>query len=162
MNRFLEEVLTQQGQKIEIQLVDAAGHRVCLENVLPTITLFSGGHRHYVFDLRPTGADGRTVATFDELETRRHEAGLTSLMDFNTPLTSLDPSVEISISSEATLQKRLQVIEEWNHWDRPSWVLKWPVNRCLAPVESKRVTLEGPITHVDIVVSLPTDVANKD
>jgi len=147
----------QPDQKIEIQLVDAAGHRVCLGNVLPTITLFSDGHRRYVFDLRPTGADGLTVIGFNELETRRHELGLTHLMDYNTPLTALDPSVEISIPSESTLQKRLQVMEEWNHWDRPSWVLKWPVNGCLAPVEPKRVELSGPVTHVGIVVALPTD-----
>jgi hypothetical protein len=151
----------QPGQKIEIQLVDTAGHRVRLRNVLPTITFFSGGHRHYVFDLRPTEADGQSRIGFDELETRRRELGLTHLMDYNTPLTTLDPSVEISIPSETHLQKRLQVMEEWNHWDRPSWVLKWPVNGCLAPVESKRVTLEGPLTHVDIVISLPTDIANS-
>lgn len=145
----------QPGQAVEIQLVDGAGRRVRLGNVLPTITLFSGGHRHYVFDVRPTGADGRTLVRFDELETRRREAGLTSLMDFNTPLTALDPSVEISISSESELQKQVAAMEEWNHWTRPAWVLKWPVNGCLAPVQPKRVTLEGPLTRVDIVVSLP-------
>lgn len=145
----------QPGQAIEIQLVDSAGRRVRLENVLPTITFFSGGHRHYVFDLRPTGADGRTLVKYDELETRRCEKGLISLMDYNDPLTALDPSVEISISSESELQKRLKGMEEWNHWSRPAWVLKWPVNGCLAPVQPKRVTLEGSLTHVDVVVSLP-------
>ena len=121
----------QPGQAIEIQLVDSAARRVRLGNVLPTITFFSGGRRHYVFDLRPTGADGRTLVKYDELETRRREAGLTSLMDYNDPLTSLDPPVEISISAESELQKTLQAMEQWNHWSRPAWVLKWPANGCL-------------------------------
>lgn len=145
----------QPGQAIEIQLVDGAGRRVRLGNVLPTITFFNGEHRLYVFDLRPTGADGRTYVDFSELDTRRREAGLTSLMDFNVPLTALDLPVEISVSSELELRKTLNAIEKWDHWSRPAWVSKWPVNGCLGPVKPKRVTLEGTLTHVDMVVSLP-------
>ena len=145
----------QPGQAIEIQLVDESGRKVRLGNVLPRITFFGGGYRHYRFDLRPTESDGRIIVPYNELETRRHEKGLLSLMDYNAPLTGLDSDVEISISTESYLRERVQGMEEWNHWSRPAWVLKWPVNGCLAPVEPQRVTLEGPLTHVDMVVSLP-------
>ena len=131
----------QPGQKIEIQLADELGRRVRLANVLPTITFFLGGHRRYVFDLAPTGADGRTLVGFDELNTRRLEAGLTSLMDFNDSLTCLDAEVEISISSESELRERVRGMDEWNHWTRPTWILKWPVNGCLAAVEPKQAVL---------------------
>ena len=144
------------GQKIEIQLVDERGRAVRLGNVLPTITLFMGGRRRYVFDLRPTGPDGRVEVDYDELNIRRREEGLTCLMDFNDPLTALDPDVQISILSEAELHERVRGMEQWNHWTRPTWVLKWPVNGCLAPVQPKRVELNGPVTRVELVVSLPT------
>ena len=146
----------QPNQKIEIQLVDEQGRNVRLANVLPTITFFDKGHRYYVFDLRPTGPDGRTVADFSELDTRRSEAALTSLMDYNVPLTALDGTVQVSVSSESELRQQLVAMEKWNHWTRPAWVLRWPANGCLAPVQPKRVELNGPVTHVEITVSLPT------
>lgn len=145
----------QRGQAIEIQLVNGEGQRVRLANVLPIITMFSGGHRHYVFDLRPTGTDGRTTVDWDDLELHRREAGLTSLMDYNTPLTALDSFVEVSVPSESYLRDRAQWMEESDQLTRPAWVVRWPVNGCLSPVKPTRVTPEGPLTHVDILVSLP-------
>ncbi len=145
----------QPGQKIEVQLVDAAGRRVRLGNVLANITLYAGGHLCYAFDFRPTASGGNADVDFIELDTQRKENGLYSLMDYNTPLTACDPVVEISVPGEAQLRKRQQGIEEWNSRTIPAWLLKWPVNGCLAPVQPKRVTLEGSLTHVDIVVSLP-------
>lgn len=147
----------QPNQSIEIKLVDCQGRLVRLGNVLPRITFFNGGHRHYRFDIKPTQPDGRTLVDYDELETRRQEKRPTNLMDYNTPLTALDPFVEISIPSESELRQRVQGMEEWDHWSRPAWVLKWPRNGCLAPVEPKRVELREPITRVEIVISLPTD-----
>jgi len=147
----------QPHQTLEIQLVNGDGECVRLANILMAITLFSGGHRHYVFDLRPTSAMGQSIITFEDLDTRRREMGLTSLMDYNAPLTACDPTVEISILSELELQKRLQAINEWDAWSRPAWLLKWPANVCLAPIQPKSVILQGPLTPVDIAVRLPTD-----
>ncbi len=141
----------QPGQTIEIQLVDSSGRNIRLGNVLPMITLFSGGHRHYIFDLRPTGTDGRTLIKFSELEARRREEGLSSLMDYNVPITALDPPVEISIPSESYLQDRLRGMEEWDHWSRPAWVLKWPVNGCLAPVKPVTSPLRKGISSGDLI-----------
>lgn len=147
----------QPHQTLEIQLMDGDGRCVRLANILMTITLFSGGHRRYVFDLRPTSAMGQSAVKFEDLDTRRLEMGLTSLMDYNTPLTACDPTVEISIPSELELQRRLQAINEWDTWSRPAWLLKWPANACLAPIQPKSVLLESPFTRVDIAVRLPTD-----
>lgn len=147
----------QPNQRIEIQLVDGQGRQVRLANVLPTITFFDGEHRYYAFDLRPTGPDGRTIVDFNELNTRRSEAALTSLMDFNVPLTALGRKVEISIASESDLRERVVAMEEWDHWTRPAWLLKWPANGCLATVQPKLVELNGAVTRVEIAVSLPTD-----
>src|SRR6202043_4152502 len=103
-------------------------------------------------DIRPTSGQGLANVDYDELNTRRLESALTSLVENNTPLTEGDPTVEISIVSDAELQKRLQAINDWNLWSRPAWVLKWPANACLAPVRPKSVNLEGPLTHVDLAV----------
>ena len=149
------------GQAIEIQLVDERGRRVRLANVLLTVAFFEKCHRYYVFDLRPTGRDGRTSTSFTELDTRRLEAGLTSLMDFNVPLTELEGAVQISVPSEADLRQRLVAMEHWDHWARPAWVLKWPVNGVLAQVEPKRVELAGAVTRLEIPVSLPTDDSER-
>lgn len=148
----------QPGQRIEIQLVDDAGRPVRLGNVLMSITLYTGVHRRYVFDLRPTQQDGSTAVCFAELDTLRKEEGLYSLMDYNTPLTACDPVVEISVPSETELRKREEGIWQWNPRTVPVWLLKWPVNGCLAPVRPKRVTMEGTLTHIDIIVSLPMDI----
>ena len=145
----------QPGQAIEIQLVDSAGRLVRLGNVLAGITFFRGDYRRYNFDLRPTKLDGKILVDFDELEARRRELGLSSLMDYNDPLTRLDRCIEISLPSESQLQERLRAIEVWDHWCRPAWTLKWPVNGSLAAVPPVRATLDGPLTHVNIVVSLP-------
>jgi len=149
------------NQRIEIQLVDGQGSSIRLANVLPTITFFDKGHRFYVFDLRPTDSDGRTVVDFDEIDTRRSEAALTSLMDYNTLLTALDPTVQISIPSDADLQQRLVAMSEWNHWTRPAWILKWPLNACLPPVEPERIELHGPVTRVEIVVRQVARSSNR-
>src|ERR1700722_9112276 len=114
----------QPNQRIEIQLVDEQSSHIRLANVLPNITFFQKGKRYYVFDLTPTDCDGRTVVDFNELDHRRSEAALTSLMDYNTPLTALDPTVQISVPSEADLQQRLLGINEWNRLTRPGWIFK--------------------------------------
>ena len=145
------------GQKIEIQLVDEVGRRVRLRNILVTLTLFMGGHLRYTFDLKPTSADGRTTIDFEELNTRRLQSGLICLMDYNTPLTDCDSKVEISVLSEAGLQQRLQAINQWDSWSRPSWTLKWPANGCLGPVPPEQVTLQETLTRVDLAVSLPAE-----
>lgn len=145
----------QPGQKIEIQLLDDGGRRVRLANVLVNVTFYTSGHLRYVFDLRPTLPSGITGADFAELDTQRKENGLYSLMDYNTPLTACDQEVEASVPGEAQLRKRRQGIEEWNSRTVPSWLLKWPVNGCLGPVQPLRVSMVGPVTHVDLVVRLP-------
>ena len=147
----------QTNQRIEIQLVDDRGSHIRLANVLPTITFFDHGRRHYVFDLRPTDSEGRTVADFNEIDMRRREAALTSLMDYNTLLTALDPTAEISVPSEVSLQQRFVAMNEWDHWTRPAWIFKWPVNGCLAPVEPTLVQFQGPVIRAEIVVSLPKE-----
>ncbi len=146
------------GQKIEIQLVDDVGRAVQMGNVLATITFFSGGHLRYVFDLNPTGSDGRTTAEFDELDVQRAAAGLNNLMDYNTALNECDREVEISVPSEAQLRKRQEAVKQWNPKTIPAWLLQWPVNGYLAPVRPVRVAPSGPVTVVDIVVALPTAV----
>lgn len=151
----------QPGQKVEIQLVDDAGRSVRLANVLPVITLYTGGHRRYVFDLRPTSAEGRTAVDFIELDTQRKEEGLHSLMDYNTPLTACDREVEISVPTESALRDRQRGMEQWNSRLRPAWVLEWPINRCLAPVRPRRVMLQEPVTYANLVVDLPTDADSR-
>lgn len=151
----------QPGQRIEIQLVDNAGRPIRLGNVLMSITLYTGVHRRYVFDLRPTRQDGSTAVRFDELDTLRKENGLYSLMDYNTPLTACDPEVEISVPSETELRRREEGIWQWSPRTVPAWLLKWPVNGCLAPVQPERVTMKGTVTHVDIVAILPTDFPER-
>ena len=150
------------GQAIEIQLVDLQGRRVRLPNVLMMITLFEkGGHYRYVFELGLTAPGGSIRADRAGLDHQRMEEGLYSLMDYNTPLAECAPEVEISVPGEEGLRDREKGIWELNPRTVPVWLVKWPANGALAPVQPRRVTLDGAVTRLEIPVSLPTDDSGR-
>ena len=147
------------GQAVEIQLVDERGKPVRLRNVVPEIRLFTpaGGPPRYSFDGWPTDESGCSVNTFADLEEERAMLGLGDLMDYNTPLTDCAQEVEVAIPPGADFENRkARLSQRLSRW-RPAWLSDWPANGCLAPVQPRRVTLDGAVTRLEIPVSLPTD-----
>lgn len=146
------------GQIIDIQLVDHSGVPVRLGNVLPKVRLFykgrTDGPPFYTFEVWPTDSDGRCQIRYDDLEDVRRLLGSADLMDFNTPLTECDPTVEIWIPPESDFVRRREIILKRVSWWRPAWLIEWPANGRLEPVEPKRIRLENHVTRVEIPVIL--------
>lgn len=152
------------GQEIEIQLVDEAGNPVRLANVVAEIRLFykeGPGRPLYRFDTWPTDAEGRSVTSFLDLEEQRTVLAFGALMDFNVPLTDCDPLVEVLVQPESEFTRRRAALLGMRSLWRPAWLIDWPGNGQLDPVQPRRIRLEGRVTRVEIPVRLRTPTGGQ-
>jgi hypothetical protein len=136
------------GQTIEVQLEDAAGAPLRLENVFLEIRLFTRGNYRYGFNIGRTDGSGKLRVSYPDVENMRAENAKQSLMDYNTPLIDCDPTVEIRVPTEEELRGRVETVRK-TYGTVPKWAQHWPSNGEIE-AEPRMIKLEDSLTQVAI------------
>jgi hypothetical protein len=94
--------------RFEIQLADHAGNPIRKDGVLVDVVLFVGGRVRYQFNSGATNDCGSLEIDHARLDELRLSNQKFSLMDYNTPLSDCDSTIEVLIPSVTELEQRIE------------------------------------------------------